>query len=48
MAKQTNVKTGARLPEDLDKKLQEYANKISISKNAVILLALNDYLEQKT
>jgi len=39
------VKTGARLPNELNKKVEDRAEKVGISKNDIILLALTDYLK---
>lgn len=47
VAKQEIVETGARLPYALNQKVQEYAKEVGISKNAVILLAIKQYLEQQ-
>ena len=40
-----DVKTGARIPAELNRKLEEYAKSLGISKNNIILLALHEYLK---
>lgn len=47
MAKQDFVDTGARLPTELNNKIKSYADGLGISKNAVIILALNQYLNNE-
>lgn len=45
MVKQADIKTGARLPNDLNEKLEAWAKERGVSKNTIILLALHDYLK---
>jgi len=45
VVKQADVKTGARLPSELNEKLEKWASDRGISKNTIILLALHDYLK---
>ncbi|CUH97612.1 hypothetical protein P22_3744 [Propionispora sp. 2/2-37] len=41
------VKYSARIPSNVDKKIKIYAQKIGVSKNAILLLALKDYMNKE-
>lgn len=43
--KKKDVKTGARLPDEINRKVEAMAQEKGISKNSIILLALHDYLK---
>lgn len=45
MIKQTDIKTGARLPEELNEKVEKYKKETGLSKNSIILMALHSYLK---
>jgi predicted transcriptional regulator len=47
MAKNNIIESGLRLPEDTNQKLVTIAQKIGISKNAIVLLAIQDYLQKQ-
>lgn len=47
MAENGTIESGLRLPRETNQELAEIAKKIGISKNAIVLLAISDYLQKQ-
>ena len=41
------IKYSARIPSNIDKKIKICAQKIGVSKNAILLLALKNYMDKE-